>query len=299
MMNRVTIVTPTYNRGYIIHRLIESILAQTDHRFSWLVIDDGSTDNTSSVFNDFQNKNLPFQFRYVRIDNGGKQRAVNLAVSMVDTEYVFIVDSDDYLLPDAVVKINQWINDGEIDENYAGVSGVKGTDPQTSVSGKEIHFPNGYIDATNLERSQYGLSEDMAEVYRTDILREYPFDVFPGEKFVPEATVWDQIAYDGYKLRWHEDIIYICEYLTDGLTKQSWKLMRDNPIGYARLFNTQIKCHKNANWKTILQMTTQLILGQHWKYIFRSNAPVKAFICTPAAYLLSKRRKRQYQQYIK
>ena len=298
MMNRVTIVTPTYNRGYIIRRLIESVVHQTDHRFSWLVIDDGSTDDTSNIFSDLQDNNLPFQFKYLRIENGGKQRAVNKAVSLVDTEYVFIVDSDDHLTPDAVRKINQWINDKEIDEHYAGVSGVKGIDPKTPVSGKEIHFPEGYIDATNLERDRYGLSADMAEVYRTEILKMYPFDVFPGEKFVPEATVWDQIAYDGYKLRWHEDIIYICEYLPDGLTKQSWKLMRENPIGYAQLFNTQIKCQETADWKTVLQMTTQLILGHHWEYIFKSNAPVKAFICTPAAYLLAKRRKKQYRQYI-
>ena len=297
-MNRVTIVTPTYNRGYIIHRLIASVLQQTDDNFKWLVIDDGSSDNTEAIFSDFQTGHPAFSFMYVKTENGGKQRAINLAVTMVDTEYVFIVDSDDYLVPDAIGKINQWINDKEIDEQYAGVSGVKGFDPQTPVSGKEIHFASGYIDATNLEREQHGLSADMAEVYKTDILRKYPFEVFPGEKFVPEATVWDLIAKDGYKLRWHEDIIYICEYLPDGLTGQSWKLMRDNPMGYAKLFNTQLMTQNNKSWKTCLQMVTQLILGHHWTHIFKSSTPGKALICTPAAFLLSLRRRRQYKENI-
>ena len=297
-MNRVTIVTPTYNRGYIIHRLIASVLQQTDDNFKWIVIDDGSSDNTEAIFRDFQKGYPAFSFMYVKTENGGKQRAINLAVTMVDTEYVFIVDSDDYLVPDTIGRINQWINDKEINEKYAGVSGVKGFDPQTPVSGKEIHFASGYVDATNLERGKYGLSADMAEVYKTDILRKYPFEVFPGEKFVPEATVWDRIAKDGYKLRWHEDIIYICEYLPDGLTGQSWKLMRDNPMGYAKLFNTQLMTQDNKSWKTCLQMVTQLILGHHWAYIFRSNNPGKALMFTPAAFLLSLRRRRQYRENI-
>ncbi len=299
-MNSVTIFTPTFNRGYIIQRLIDSLLKQTVYAFKWLVIDDGSTDNTADIFNDLIKKELPFPIQYLRVENGGKQRAINRAVELIDTDYIFIVDSDDYLVPEAVEKVMKWINDEAIDDSFAGVSGVKGFNEKKPVGDNLIKMPNGYIDATNLERNKYGLSADMAEVYKTEVLRKYPFQVYPGENFVPEATVWDQIAADGYKLRWNEDIIYICNYLEDGLTKQSWRLLKDNPMGYARLFDMQLGYtqDKKASWNKALQMTTCFILAKHWTSIFTSNDPIRALICSPVAAILSLKRKYQFKKYI-
>lgn len=298
-MNRVTVFTPTYNRGHIIHKLVNSLLHQTVFDFRWLVIDDGSEDDTEKIFSELRNTKPPFELRYIKVPNGGKQRAINKAVSLIETEYVFIVDSDDYLTPDAMEKVLSWINDNDIDDGFAGVSGVKGTDAQTPVGNRKHLFPGGYIDATNLERKEYGLELDMAEVYKTEILRRYPFEVFENEKFVPEATVWDRIAQDGYKLRWHQDIIYICEYLTDGLTKGSWRLLKNNPVGYARLFDTQLSTEKKGKWKICLQMVCCLILAKRWNLIFKSNDPLRAVLCTPAAWLLSLRRKMQFHKYVK
>ncbi len=298
-MNRVTVFTPTYNRGYVIHKLIDSLLRQTVFDFSWLVIDDGSDDNTEEIFSKLSESEMPFEIRYTKVLNGGKQRAINRAVSLIDTEYTFIVDSDDYLVPDAMEKVLSWINDKGIDDSFAGVSGVKGTNTLTSVGNRKHRFSGGYVDATNLERRKYGLELDMAEVYKTEILRRYPFEVFENEKYVPEATVWDRIALDGYKLRWHQDIIYICEYLDDGLTKGSWRLLKNNPVGYAKLFDMQLLTNNKGKWKICIQMVCCLILAKRWIFIFKSNNPFRAVLCTPAAYFLSLRRKSQFRKYIK
>jgi len=298
-MNRVTVFTPTYNRAYIIDRLIDSLLNQTNYSFSWLVIDDGSNDNTEEIFKEFEEKEIPFSFKYLKIDNGGKQRAINMAVSIIETEYVFIVDSDDFLVPDAIEKIIRWINDEEIDENFAGVSGVRGIDANTAIGNKTFCFDCGYVDATNLERKKYNLECDMAEIYKTEILRKHPFEVYENETFVPEAIVWDQIALEGYRLRWYQDIIYICEYLEDGLTNSSWALIKNNPVGYARMFNMKLKTNNDNKWKNCTQMVCYFILAHRWDMIFQSNAPIRAMICSPVAYMLSLRRRIQFKEYVK
>ena len=145
-MSRVTVFTPTYNRGYIIHKLIDSLLHQTVFDFSWLVIDDGSEDDTEEIFNKLSESGTPFELRYIKVVNSGKQRAINRAVSLIDTEYIFIVDSDDYLVPDAMEMVLSWINDKGVDDSFAGVSGVKGTNAQISVGNRKHWFSGGYVD---------------------------------------------------------------------------------------------------------------------------------------------------------
>ena len=100
----LTILTPTYNRAEELKRLGGSLLAQTSKDFEWLVIDDGSSDETAAVVNDFSSQ-ASFPVRYVKKDNGGKHTAINLGVSMISSGLTFIVDSDDWLTEDAVSTI--------------------------------------------------------------------------------------------------------------------------------------------------------------------------------------------------
>ena len=101
---KLTILTPTYNRGYILRRLYESLISQTDKEFEWLIIDDGSNDNTEILVDEFIKCN-EIKIRYIKQSNGGKHRALNTGISVIDSELTFIVDSDDYLLPYAVEEI--------------------------------------------------------------------------------------------------------------------------------------------------------------------------------------------------
>lgn len=224
----ITIFTPTYNRRQLIERLYQSLLTQTKKNFEWLVVDDGSTDNTESYFADLLNKQQPFPIRYIKQENGGKHRAINKGVINAEGKLFFIVDSDDYLTENAIEKINQWTATLNDSRKWAGIAGLRG---QTKNRVLGQHNPSSkFIDAKNSERRKYNLLGDKAEIYFTEVLKKYPFPEIPGENFISEEIVWNAIARDGYYLRWFNEIIYICNYLEGGLTKDYSK-DNSNPQG--------------------------------------------------------------------
>lgn len=232
----VTVFTPTYNRAHTLKRLYESLKSQTSSDFEWIVINDGSTDNTDELFSAWLSEDNPFPIIYKTVKNGGKQRAINKAVNMAGSDAFFIVDSDDYLLPHAIEKVREWFSQVADDVSFAGVSGLKGESADKPVGGYGS-FDGEFIDCTNLQRHLYHLLDDKSEVYKTSILKQYPFPEFEGESFVPESLIWDSIARDGYKIRWFNEIIYICEYMSDGLTASAEKKFLYNPKGFITYLN--------------------------------------------------------------
>lgn len=227
-MSYLTIFTPAYNRRELIERLYQSLLLQTQKNFEWLVVDDGSTDDTESFFTELQATEQPFPVRYIKQQNGGKHRAINKGISIAKGELFFIVDSDDTLLPQAVEKIYLWEATLDNTHKWAGFSGLKGFSKNKVVGQQNPSL--SYVDAKNSERRKFHLEGDKAEVYFTEVLRKHPFPEIPGEKFISEEIVWNAIARDGYYLRWFNEIIYICDYLDGGLTKDNSK-ERNNPKG--------------------------------------------------------------------
>ena len=242
---KITVFTPTYNRGYIIEKLYRSLQKQTFTDFEWLVIDDGSKDHTEELFKEWSAEHNPFVIRYYKVENGGKHRAINKATDLAKGELFFIVDSDDYLVEDALESIIKWEQTLEDKESFCGISGNKGRSRSEYIG---TTFEGEYIDATSLERNQFNITGDKAEVFYTDILKKYKFDEIEGEKFITEATVWDRMAYDGYKIRWFNKTIYICDYLEDGLTKNIQEVFSNNPKGTAIYIKQQIKFY-NCNLK--------------------------------------------------
>ncbi len=225
---RFTIFTATYNRGYIIARLYESLKKQSFMNFEWIVIDDCSSDNTEQLFKNWLQEENFFEITYIkRKTNGGKHRAINQGVRLAKGQLFFIVDSDDYLTDDALHKADQLektIQSGA----FAGIAFCR-ADRNGRIIGKG---PQGtYIDATSAEKEKYHLDGDKAEIFYTDILIKYPFREFEGENFLTEITVWYLLSKAGLKIRWHRDYIYICEYLSDGLSKNLDKKIRLNPQG--------------------------------------------------------------------
>lgn len=240
----ISIITATYNRGYIICKLYESLKRQSLKKFEWIVIDDGSTDNTKELISEWALQTKSFAIHYVYQENGGKHRAINKGVSIAKYDYCFFVDSDDYLIDSAIEYINEWISLVEDEQMFAGVAGLKGyiDGGQVGRYPKCKRFEN-YIDATNLQRQKFNLNGDKAEVYRTEILRKYKFPEFEGENFLTEEVVWDSIARGGYKLRWFNKIIYLCEYIEDGLTQSGEKKIIDNFNGYTYSTKQRMKLH--------------------------------------------------------
>lgn len=241
----ISVITPTYNRGYIIDNLFNSLKSQTSYDFEWIVIDDGSTDDTYDKLKSMSGENVEFPITIIRQQNKGKHCAVNTGVAKAKGEFVFIVDSDDMLTPDAIESVSVWVKEVEGMEHIAAVSGLKGHINSPDAIGCFPKLTDGrhYIDAKNTDRTNGFLQGDMAEVYKTEILRRYPFREFEGERFLPESTVWDKIANDGYYVRWYNKIIYRCEYLEDGLTSKIDKLFVENFKGFTYCMQIRIEAY--------------------------------------------------------
>lgn len=292
----ITVFTPTYNRAGTLPRLYESLKRQTSDNFEWLVIDDGSDDGTAGLFERWKNEGA-LDIRYHRTENGGKQRAINKALAMARGEFFFIVDSDDMLEDFTVEWLERQFSLLPSEEKYIGLSGIR-SDMSGGYLSEEPKFDT-FVDASNLERARYGLSADMAEAFITDKLRRYRFDVWPGETFLPEAVVWNRIAADGYILRWFNKKIYRCEYQKGGLSDSFWRLLGRNPMGYAALFRDAVEhAHSlTARLKNFLQYGSCCFLAGNHGYYFSAYKPVWALLLSPAAFALSRRRRRQIVKY--
>lgn len=294
----ITVFTATYNRGYILEKLYLSLCEQTSFNFEWLIIDDGSIDDTSEKVDSWRKKENPFEIRYKKKKNGGKPRAINDGITLAQGRYFFIVDSDDYLLSDAIEKLEKWIKDIDKEESFIGVGAAKGYPNMKYIKGSSPYVNSyGYVDATNLERKKYNLDADMCEAYKIEIFRKYPMAEWEGENFAPEQIALNNIALDGYKLRWHNDIIYICEYLPDGLTKGSLRLEKNNPMGYAMMYNHKLLY--NISFKEKIHACVQHIAlslyGKNIKYIFKSNIPFLTIVLLPLGFIIYIRRCLQYK----
>lgn len=225
MRKLLTIITPVFNRALLMERLYESLEKQINKNFLWLVVDDGSTDEIKGVMDRFLgNSNFPIQF--YQKPNGGKHTALNLAFSKLETELAFIVDSDDLLVPSATDDVEKvWCSSRE--ENIAGYVFPRGHEDGTCIGKSELD--NGIYDMIDAMFSR-NISGDKAEIFRSNILKMYRFPEFPGERFIGEDYVWRQI-YLQHRMMYVNKIIYICEYLEGGLTKQGRKLRVTCPLG--------------------------------------------------------------------
>lgn len=293
----ITVLTATYNRACLLPDLYRSLCRQTNHAFDWLIVDDGSTDGTETLVRQWEEDTPAFRLRYLRKENEGKNRALNDGVTRIETPFTMIVDSDDYLTDDAVAFLSTAAFEIADEENVAGVAVLRGTDAETPLQKPDI--PNGlYILASNLERAQHLLNRDACEVYKTELLRAHPFEVWPGEKFVPEEIVWDTIALKGFSLRWYPKVTCIVRYQEDGLTASSRRLQQQNPMGYASLFKHRAHLAKSFRrrfyWNC--QLFAQCFLGRHLKFGLKKNLSLCSLLSIPFGFLLAGRRLLQYIQ---
>ncbi len=294
-----TVFTPTYNRAYILPKLYDSLCVQSVKNFEWLIVDDGSTDETEQLVSSWLSRNNGFEINYVKKENGGKPRAINFGVKIAQGKYFFMVDSDDHLLPKALEKMTRWVADIDGIDGFIGVGAARGYPDNTYIKGVQPTVnEEGYVDATNLERSRYNLDADMCEAYRTDLFRQFPMAEWPGEKFAPEQIALNEIALAGYNLRWHSDIIYVCDYLDDGLTKGSRKLEKNNPMGYAMMYDHMLKYGYSFKKKFFCayQAIAFALYAKQPKFLLRMNSKLLAILALPFGLVLSIRRAIQFRK---
>ena len=222
----VTILTPTYNRAGMLPILYESIKKQLCLDFEWIIVDDGSIDNTSDIVKPWLDETL-FSIRYIKQNNGGKHRAVNRGVKEAKGDLLFIVDSDDVLPIDSIAIIKTEYNKIKGNINYCGICGLK-----AYFTGGKVGGENNYseLECNSLDfRYKYHIKGDVAEVFITDIIKQYPFPEISGEKFCPEDVVWQRIA-KKYNFHNFYKKIYLCDYFPDGLTKKITKIRMQSPV---------------------------------------------------------------------
>ncbi len=243
MNPKLTVFTPTYNRGYIIETLYRSLQRQGFTDFEWLVVDDGSSDDTGKLFERWEREGNPFSIRYVYQENGGKCRAINHGLELAKGELFFTVDAGDYLTDDALEKVIAWEKTVAGQPGFCGVAGNLGTSvdetPNTPLNAPywDGDLMARYPDAHREKR----IDGERALVFYTDIHRKYLYPSIPGENFMTEAVTWNRMARDGYRMRFFDDIIWIYEYLEDGLTKAGFRPFENNPRGYTMFMMERTK----------------------------------------------------------
>lgn len=226
-MIAITVFTPTYNRAKLLPRLFQSLIRQKNNSFEWLVVDDGSTDETESVMMQIMDGKHGFPIRYVKTSNGGKHRAVNRGVKEAKGELFFIADSDDQLTDDA---LNVVVDTYEKVRGNPIIGGVCGLDCQDDGTIIGSGLPQSFLDCTSVDiRYKYYVKGDLKEVFLTRVLREFPMPEIEGEFFSPEALTWYRIA-KKYQLRFINHPIYIVEYQPDGLSSRILRLRMQSPV---------------------------------------------------------------------
>lgn len=250
----ITVFTPCYNRAYTLQRLFDSLQAQSCPDFEWVVVDDGSTDETAELCAEFL-KEANFPMRYFWQENAGKHVAINLGAAEARGEWFFIVDSDDYLPADSIEVNEGYLAQVAGDPGFAGASGVRARADGSLLLGPGLSLDDfdqrtkdllarEYVDATPQDyHSKLKAPGDRAEIVRTELVRRYPFPSFEGERFISEYLLWQSISEEGLKLRWFNKPTYCADYLEDGLTKNMRGIMLKNPLGRSYVDNFTIGSH--------------------------------------------------------
>ncbi len=240
-MKKVTVFTPTYNRASLLEKLYQSLLTQTNKSFVWLIVDDGSTDNTKNVVTAFQNENK-IEINYIFQENGGKHVAHNTGVNNCKTDIFYCVDSDDYLSDDCIeIILNNWQRVAD-DDLLAGMIALK-----KDINKKEVITPM----PKNIERASiYNLYNkhffkgDAAIIFKSSVIKQYLFPVFENEKFVTEGAVYDLISQD-YDMLLINKVIYYYEYLNDGYSVNIHQVHLKSPLGYIFFLKQRISLANN------------------------------------------------------
>ena len=281
----VTIFTPTYNRGKLLYRVYDSLKEQTASDFEWLIVDDGSSDNTEEIVQNWIDEEI-INIRYIRKENGGKHTAFNTGVQNAKGELFFCVDSDDFASKTCVEDIIDTWNDAKSDK-VAGIIGKK-----TDTEGKLLcgEFPNGISETTvyDLGRKHQCYGEK-SMVYRTDILKEYPYPEIENERFIGECVVYDRID-QVYTMLLLDKVLTICEYQPDGLTDTIFSTMLKNPTGYkiyhARRIDMAYSFKERVGY--VIRYNAFDILSGDSKHNYNGNHKFLVALLRPFGWLLTK-----------
>lgn len=233
MMSTITVFTPTYNRENLLPRCYEALKRQTSKDFIWLVVDDGSTDNTSSLVRKWQEQDSGFPIEYIYKENGGLHTGYNVAIANMKTELCICIDSDDYPPNDCIEKIiKKWKENG--DSSYAGIIGLD-YDLNGNCLGDRLPDRKS-INLIDLSTGKYPITNaDRKLVIRTDLYRKVaPMPTFPGEKNFNPQYMHIKIARTHEFLVLNECLCYV-EYQPEGMSNSMFRQYYNSPNSFAEI----------------------------------------------------------------
>lgn len=286
MKKMLTVFTPTYNRAYTLHKCYESLKRQTNKNFNWLVIDDGSTDNTKELI-DVWKKEADFEIIYIYKKNGGMHTAHNTAYENIQTELNVCIDSDDYLTDDAVeVIVTEW--EKVRSDKLAGL-GALNVSESGDVIGKA--FPetlkrSKYFDIYN----KHGVSGDKKFIYRTELTKNYPYPEFEGEKYVGLDYKYKKLD-EKYELVLINKVVCVVEYMEDGSSKNMLRQYSNNPRGWCffRLENLKIpNTSLKYKFKECIHYVSSSLMIKNKRFIKESPYRLLTIMAIPFGYILYK-----------
>ena len=211
-----TVLTATYNRAHLLPRVYESLQKQTFRDFEWLIVDDGSTDNTSQVIRELE-RNAPFPIRYIAKTNGGKPTAVNRGAREAKGTLLAILDSDDWYCPQALERfLHHWQSIPENKrQNFVGITGLCAY-PSGELIG--TRFPQDVFDSDAIDlRYRHKVRGEKSGMLSTEILRQFPYPEDLG-KYVSESLVWNRIAMR-YQTRFVNEVLTVKDFQPGGITR--------------------------------------------------------------------------------
>lgn len=273
-MKRLTIFTPTYNRAYILPKLYDSLCEQTCQDFEWLIVDDGSTDHTKELVDNWRQE-CKMDIQYIYQDNSGKMMAHNKAAQASKTELFMCVDSDDHLCSPQVVRdiISFWDNHSKkYCDNICGIIAFK------EIGQKRMAFPEGMNVAHLSELDEKGFKGEATLVFRRDVLEQYPFPSFIGEKFVTDVYIYDQID-QKYNFMLFPYYVQHCDYHEDGYSHNYMKLLFNNPQGFRAYHNQCVRFKKKGYLKSVIcYVALSLRIGDRGMFRHAANRPLTALL---------------------
>ena len=283
-MKTLTVFTPSYNRAYTLHKCYESLLRQTSKDFTWLIIDDGSSDNTKELVDSWINENK-IEINYIYQENQGMHGAHNTAYKNIKTELNVCIDSDDYMPDDAVEKIISFWNINK----RSDLAGIMALDAYTD--GKVIgdRFPSVLKESTYFNiYNKYGLKGDKKLIYRSELTTQYPYPIFEGEKYVSLAYKYAKLD-SKYKLALMNEVVCNVEYMEDGSSLNMLKQYRRNPKGFAFI---RIDNMKNPNaslkfkFKECIHYVSSSFISKNKNYLRETPCKILTILAIPVGYVL-------------
>ena len=278
-MKTLTVFTPTFNRAYTLHKCYESLRRQTSKDFVWLIIDDGSSDNTKELVESWINEK-EVDIRYHYQNNKGMHGAHNTAYELIDTQINTCIDSDDYMTDDAVEKIVEFWKSNR----NRGLAGFVALDAYENGEIIGTKLPSDISETTYFDiYNTLSVKGDKKFIYRSDLTKLYPYPIFEGEKYVSLAYKYAKLD-DDYKLGIMNEVVCIVEYMEDGSSLNMFKQYRRNPKGFAfiRIENMKNPRISSKNkFKECIHYVSSGILSKDKQFLKKTPNKVMTVLAIP------------------